>query len=165
MKVAIAAILLAVAAPALADAIIDPASIDQAVATFTGSPIGAPGGAIAPADRRLRLAACADVAMSWRTPRHDMLLLECRSGAGWKLFVPIAANGVRSAGSSGEVQGVDRGDVVTIQVKGQGYSVSQSGEAMEAGAVGSWIKIKLPGKADALSAQVVRPGLVDLPPS
>jgi flagella basal body P-ring formation protein FlgA len=34
------------------------AAIDQAVAQFTGHPIGVPGGAAQPIDRRLRLAAC-----------------------------------------------------------------------------------------------------------
>jgi hypothetical protein len=34
---------------------------------------------------------------------------------------------------------------------------------MEDGTIGSWIKIRLPGKGDMLSAQVVRPGLVVLP--
>ena len=38
---------------------LDPSDIDRAVTAFTGAPIGDVGGARAPADRRLRLAACA----------------------------------------------------------------------------------------------------------
>jgi flagella basal body P-ring formation protein FlgA len=155
----------AFAAPAVAgDAIIDHASIDQAIQSFTGSQIGAVGGARAPIDRRLRLAACSDVVINWRNPRQDTLVLTCREGPSWKLFVPVVTDGSGPAkpADSG-AQGIARGDVVTVQVKGDGYSVSQGGEAMEDGAVGSWIKIKLPGKGDVLSAQVVRPGLVVMP--
>jgi len=158
-------LLAACAAPALAaDGIIDHASIDQAIQSFTGSAIGMVGGARAPIDRRLRLAACGDVVINWRTARQDTLVLTCREGPSWKLFVPVVVDGsavARPADSGG--QGIARGDIVSVQVKGEGYSVSQSGEAAEDGAIGSWIKIKLPGKGDMLSAQVVRPGLVLLP--
>lgn len=159
-------LLAASAAPAFAaDGIIDHAALDQAIEGFTGSPIGAVGGARAPIDRRLRLAACGDVVINWRTPRQDTLVLTCREGPSWKLFVPVVVDGSATAKSDPGAQGIARGDVVTVQVKGDGYSVSQSGEAAEDGAVGSWIKIKLPGKGDMLSAQVVRPGLVMLPVS
>jgi flagella basal body P-ring formation protein FlgA len=155
-------LLVASTAPALAEGIIDHASIDRAIESFTGSPIGAVGGARAPIDRRLRLAACDDVVISWRTPRQDTLLLTCRQGPSWKLFVPVVIAGAGKSADAGG-QGIARGDIVSVQVKGEGYSVSQGGEAMEDGAIGSWIKIKLPGKGDTLSAQVVRPGLVVLP--
>jgi flagella basal body P-ring formation protein FlgA len=158
-------LIVAAAAPAsAADGIIDHASLDQAIAAFTGSQIGTVGGARAPIDRRLRLAACDDVVINWRTPRQDTLVLTCRQGPSWKLFVPVVVDGGTSARAADPgAQGIARGDVVTVQVKGDGYSVSQSGQATEDGAVGSWIKIKMPGKDDMLSAQVVRPGLVVLP--
>src|SRR6478609_6219167 len=58
-KLAVAALaLLGATAPALAAGFADPAAIDRAVAAFTGAPIGTPGGARTPVDRRLRLAAC-----------------------------------------------------------------------------------------------------------
>jgi flagella basal body P-ring formation protein FlgA len=151
------------AAPALAEGIIDHASMDRAIESFTGSPIGVVGGARAAIDRRLRLAACGDVVINWRTPRQDTLVLTCREGPSWKLFVPVVVEGDPPKSAAAGGQGITRGDIVTVQVKGDGYSVSQGGEAMEDGAVGSWIKIKLPGKGDSLSAQVARPGLVVLP--
>jgi flagella basal body P-ring formation protein FlgA len=160
-------LLAAAAAPAFAaDGIIDHASIDQAIESFTGSPVGAVGGARAPIDRRLRLAACGDVVINWRNPHQDTLVLTCRMGPSWKLFVPVVVDGRATArlADAGD-QGISRGDIVTVQVKGEGYSVSQGGEAMEDGAVGNWIKVKLPGKGEMLSAQVVRPGLVVLPVS
>ena len=47
---------LLLAAPALAQsALADLSAIDAAVARFAGAPLGAPGGAAAPVDRRLRL--------------------------------------------------------------------------------------------------------------
>jgi flagella basal body P-ring formation protein FlgA len=165
LPILISLIAASAASASAADGTIDHGSLDQAIESFTGSPIGAVGGARAPIDRRLRLAACSDVVINWRTPRQDTLVLTCRQGPSWKLFVPVVVDGGATAKADPGAQGIARGDAVTVQVKGEGYSVSQGGEAMEDGAVGSWIKIKLPGKGDMLSAEVVRPGLVMLPVS
>ena len=61
---------------------------------------------------------------------------------------------------------VSRGDAVTIAVTGQGFTVSQGGEALESGAEGAWIKVRGAGQgAQVLRGRVLRPGLVgiDLP--
>jgi len=158
----IAAALLALAAgtPA-AGAFADPAEIDRAVADFTGAPAATSGGARVPVDRRLRLAACAQpLAVSWHTPAQTNVVVQCPDGAGWRLFVSI-----RSAGTATSAAPVIlRGDPVTISVPGAGFSVSQPGEALEAGSAGAWIKVRGPGvKAQPVRARVVRPGLVELP--
>jgi len=163
----------AIAAPALAASpVIDHGALDRAVQSFTGNPLGTPGGAAAPIDRRLRLASCAtDLRMSWRSVRRDTVVLECPVGTGWKLFVPVVpVNAVMGAtpanpgiAAASAPFAIAKGDVVTIEVKGTGFTISQGGQAMEAGPVGSWIKIKAGSKGEVLTGQIVRPGLVILP--
>ena len=80
--------------------------------------------------------------------------------------MPVAGGG---AGAQASLPVVNRGDAVTIAVRGDGFTVSQPGEAMEAGAVGAWIKVRKvsveprPGATEAMRGQVVRPGLVLIP--
>lgn len=139
----------------------DPADIDRAVAEFTGAPVGAAGGARATIDRRLRLAACSQpLALSWHTQARSNVVVQCPDPAGWRLFVPVASSG--GAGAAAPV--IQRGDPVTLAIAGAGFSVSQPGEALEAGSVGAWIRVRGVGaKSQAVRARVVRPGLVELP--
>lgn len=148
--------------------IVDHNALDLAIQRFTGFAQGAPGGAAAPIDRRLRLMPCgSDVRLSWRSLRRDTVVLECGVGAGWKVFVPVVpTNAVMGGGAVVAEAGalaIARGDVVTIEVKGTGFSISQGGQAMEAGAVGSWIRIKTAGKGEVLTCQIMRRGLVSMP--
>lgn len=151
------------AAPVLAAGIAgstDPVLIDNAVAAFTGQPIGVPGGAALPVDRRLRLSPCrAPLALSWRGDRRDSVLVQCPDAGGWRLFVAVAgpAAGAQAANA------VTRGEPVTITVTGDGFSVSQTGEAMDSGPAGGWIRVRTSARANPLQARIVRPGLVDVP--
>ena len=158
-KLAVAA-LLASATPALAAGFADPVTIDRAVAEFTGAAIGAPGGARSPVDRRLRLAACGSaLALEWYGRARDTVLVRCPQQGGWRLFVPLTAGA--SAQRGPDVVG--RGEMVTITVRGSGFTLSRQGEALEAGAIGEWIRVKPADKrSDALRAQVVRPGVVGM---
>lgn len=160
-KFAVAAIaLFGTAAPTLAAGFADPAAIDRAVVEFTGAQIGAPGGARTPVDRRLRLAACsAGLALEWYGRGRDTVLVRCPEQGGWRLFVPLASGGTEQAGPDV----VARGEMVTITVRGSGFSLSRQGEALEAGAVGEWIRVRPADKrAEPLRAQVVRPGVVGM---
>jgi flagella basal body P-ring formation protein FlgA len=162
----LAALSLALALPqtlmpcaAHAQGIEDPATIDREVAAFAGQPIGAPGGAARPVDRRLRLTACAaPLALSWRGDAHASILVECPDPGGWHIFV--AMSGLARPVPAGPV--IERGQSVTVAITGDGFSVSQSAEALEPGAVGAWIKVRTQAKSDPLQAQVVRPGLVEV---
>ncbi|HEX7752824.1 MAG TPA: flagella basal body P-ring formation protein FlgA [Novosphingobium sp.] len=142
----------------------DPAAIDREVAAFTGVPQGQPGGAALPVDRRLRLAACGSpLSIGWHAQRRETVLVQCPDAGGWRVFVPVmAAQGVAAAAPA-----VLRGEAVTISVAGDGFTVSQPGEAMEAGAVGSWIRVRLAqagiARGEPMRAQIVRPGLVSVP--
>jgi flagella basal body P-ring formation protein FlgA len=136
------------------------AMIDNAVAAFTGQPIGVPGGAAQPIDRRLRLAACsAPFALAWHGTVQTSVLVSCPDAGGWRVFVPI----VQARREEPAAIAVARGEGVTITVAGEGFSVSQPGEAMDAGAVGAWIRVRTTAKADPVRARIVRPGLVELP--
>lgn len=142
----------------------DLASLDDAVARFAGAPIGAEGGAMLPLDRRLRLQPChSPAALSWRGERRETIVVECPDAGGWRLFVPVRA-AASAARSPTAPPVVNRGDAVTIAVAGEGFSVSQPGEAMEPGPVGSWIRVRSLGtRAQPMRAQVIRPGLVSVP--
>ncbi|MFM5931606.1 MAG: flagella basal body P-ring formation protein FlgA [Novosphingobium sp.] len=149
---------LALPATAQAQSVTDLAALDRAVETFTGAPIGAPGGAAQPVDRRLHLARCAaPPALSWYGSRRDTVLVRCPDAGSWRIFVPL------SAGSTPEqsAPAVLRGEAVTIAVAGEGFSVAQAGEALEPGAVGAWIRVRsAQASAQPIRAKVVRPGLV-----
>ena len=145
--------------PALAQAVTEPSAIDRAVADFTGAPLGAPGEAALPVDRRLRLAACtSSLALGWYGSRQDAVLVQCPT-AGWRLYVPLKPDPAAPA----TAPAVMRGDAVTISLGGEGFAVSQPGEAMEAGPVGGWIKVRtLAAGSTPLRAKVIRPGLVGI---
>ena len=149
--------------PALAQATADLDAVDRAVAQFTGAPLGQPGGAAMPVDRRLRLAPCrVPLALAWQGMRRESVAVQCPMPGGWKLYVPLAGAGSAALQSDA----ITRGDAVTVTVMGQGFAVSQSGEALESGPVGAWIKVRTGGSgAPVLRARVLRPGAVgiDLP--
>lgn len=159
----LAAIALAPAAAAQNAAFHDLVAIDAAVAVFTGAGIGVPGGANLPVDRRMRLAPCrSPLALSWYGARQDNVLVQCPDAGGWRLFV--AVSGITRQGVAAPTPpAVARGEAVTIAVSGEGFSVSQSGEAMEAGPVGAWIRVRTSARATPIRAQILRPGLVVVP--
>ncbi len=159
-KLVVAVALCAAAQPVSAAGFADPAAIDREVARFTGAEIGSPGGARTPVDRRLRLAQCpAELALEWYGTARDTVLVRCPEPGGWRLFVPLAA--VRGQQAAPDV--VSRGDAVMISVRGGGFTLSRQGEALEAGAVGEWIRVRPADKrGDPLRAQVLRPGVVGM---
>lgn len=151
----------ATAAPAPAFA--DLEAIDAAITAFTGAPAGEVGGALRPVDRRLRLAQCRQtLAIDWHgpagAPRRDTLVVRCPDASGWRIFVPVRAE----AGSAPAAPAVLRGEALTISVTGPGFAVSQPGEALDAGPVGAWIRVRVAGKSEPLRAKVMRPGLVSV---
>lgn len=132
----------AAAAPALGHADLD--ALDREVASFTGAAIGAPGGAARPLDRRMRLQACrSGVMLAWYTARRDTVALRCSDPGGWNLFVPVLVTPPAGQGTSSPAALViNRGDPVSLSVTGRGFSVTRPAEALEAGAVGAWIRVR-----------------------
>lgn len=166
-KIAVAAAALMASTPLVAAGFADPASIDQAVAQFTGASIGTPGGARSPIDRRLRLAQCsAPFDLEWYGRTRDTVLVRCPEADGWRVFVPLtsgAAAGQTAAASNNAAAAVVRGEVVSIAVRGSGFTLTRQGEAMEGGAVGDWIRVRpVDRRSEPLRAQVLRPGLVGM---
>lgn len=143
---------------------IDPAEIDRAVEQFTGSAIGEVGGARLPADRRLKLAACASpLGVKWHGRAQTIVRVDCpqtqTAPDGWRIF--MATSSVKPAAEIAKV--VARGDPITVLVKGRGFSVQQSAQAMEAGAIGDWIAVRTQDRADAIRVRIERPGLAVIP--
>lgn len=157
---------LAILAAAAAGGYADLNAIDREVAGFTGMEIGQSGGATTPVDRRLRLRPCASpLALSWRSGTHDSVVVQCQDPGSWRLFVPVRKAVQGAAGPSAEPL-ISRGDAISIAVSGEGFTVAQPGEAMEGGAAGAWIRVRpinAKPNAEPMRAQVVRPGLVNLP--
>lgn len=142
-------------------------AIDRQVAAFTGTVAGEEGGAIAPVDRRLRLQPCrGGLGLSWRTAARDSVVVQCGDAGGWRLFVPVRRAPMPMA-EAPEPPAVRRSDAVAIAVEGEGFAVSQPGEALEGGAIGAWIRVRPltlgKGRPEEMRAQIVRPGLVFLP--
>jgi flagella basal body P-ring formation protein FlgA len=136
----------------------DLSEIDREVARFTGASIGMPGGARTPVDRRMRLARCAaPVQLSPYGIRQDTVLVQCPGG--WRIFVPLTRG--QDAGARADL--ISRGDQVSIILEGRGFSITQAGEAMEAGGEGDWIRVKPPGTGDPIRAKVTSPGRVTIP--
>lgn len=164
---ALAAILLPASLMAQQGAFADPAAIDAEVAAFTGAGIGTPGGARHPVDRRLRLAECPQpLALAWHGRGADMVRVECPSGAGWRVFVPVNRGSVTAPAAAVQAEPqvvVERGQVMTVIVEGRGFAVSQQGEALEDGAIGQWIRIRPEGNREVIRAQVRNPQRAVIP--
>jgi flagellar basal body P-ring formation protein FlgA len=141
-------------------------AIDRQVASFTGASAGEQGGATTPVDRRLRLQPCrSGLSLSWRTQAQDSVVVQCGDPSGWRLFVPVRSASMGQGGPAA----VTRGDSVSIAVSGEGFTVSQPGEAMDSGPIGGWIRVRtvpVPGRtgtAAVMRARIERPGLVSVP--
>lgn len=149
-------------AEAFAQTFTDPAQIDRAVVEFTGVSIGEVGGARVPADRRLRLAYCnSPLDLSWHGRGRSTVQVACPGPQGWRIF--IATRAIPQAEARAPL--VARGDPITVVVRGRGFTVQQSGEAMEAGGEGDWIAIRTARQADPIRARIERPGLAVIPAS
>lgn len=134
-------------------------AVDRQVAAFLGQSADSAGATFVPVDRRLRLATCAaPLNLSWYGTRQDSVLVRCPDASGWRVFVRVQG-AIGAAPAAAAIPAVSRGEPVTVTVRGTGFSVSQSGEAMENGAVGQWIRIRM-SKTNEMRAQVLQPGTV-----
>ncbi len=138
----------------------DPASIDRAVADYTGTPMGTVGGARSPVDRRLRLTACRSaLVLAPYGRRQDSLQVTCPDAGGWRIFIPL----IKTAANVSTQVLISKGDQVSIAIEGRGFSVVQTGRALESGVMGDWIRVAPPGKGETIRARIERPGRVVIP--
>lgn len=140
-------------------ATVDLDAVEREVAAFIGVPAQEAGSAFSPIDRRLRLAACPrELDLQWYGSRRDTVQVRCPLPGSWKLYVRAYGSGPAQAKAQTLVK---RGDEVTVTLAGSGFSVSRSAEALENGAEGEWIRIRVE-KGSELRAKVLRPGAVAL---
>jgi len=139
--------------PVLAQAVEDLDRLDSRIEAMTGAAPGQPGGAIAPVDRRLKLVACPQPAnIEWSG--SDALAIRCPA-IGWRLRVGIAAAG----GPQGKAElSVHRGDTVEVSVEGDAFDVTTTAIALDDGAKGASIRLKLGAAGTQSSAIVTGPG-------
>ena len=146
----------------------DTASLDRAVAAFTGQAIGAEGGARAPIDARLRLKACPTVALSWRTEAHDAVVVAC-AGPDWRIFVPVrgatpaTAGAPRLAAPARTEHVIRRGDPVVIEAGANGFAISREGVAMTDAAPGGRFIVRVEGAKSPVQAVALAGGRATLP--
>ena len=170
MKTLFPASMLALAAPALAAGFVDHAALDRAAEQFAGAAIGAEGGPAAPVDRRLRLAHCpSDPALSWRSDRHDAIVIRCTE-TGWRIFVPVraaaaapaAAQAIRTIAARPEPV-IRRGDTVNLSAESATFTVSSYGVAMGNAAPGDRLSVRIEGVKAPVQAIAIEAGRASLP--
>lgn len=138
-----------------AQAVEDLDRLDVRIEALTGAAPGQPGGAIAPVDRRLKLAACPQPAsIEWAG--SDALAVRC-AAIGWRLRVGVAAAGGRQAKAE---LSVHRGDTVEVSVAGDAFDVTTTALALDDGAVGASVRLKMGATGTQSSAIVTGPGTV-----
>lgn len=156
----------------------DTGALDRAVAAFTGHAVGEQGGARAPVDPRLRLKSCPTVALSWRTPQQDAVVVAC-TGPDWRLFVPVnrpaaaptaaAAIAVATPAAAPVPRAVRtepvirRGDPVLIEAGNAGFSITREGVAQADAAPGARVAIRVEGATVPVQAVAVASGRATLP--
>lgn len=162
--VLLAAAPLAAQAPAYAD----PAEINRAVAGFLAADPEAAGASALSLDPRLRLAPCrAALRLSWYGARQGSVRVECpdtpnQQGGGWRVFVRVSGVPAGEAAAAAAAPLVLRGEAVSIAVAGPGFTVARSGEALEPGSLGQWIRVRTAPATAPLRARVSGPGTVEL---
>jgi flagella basal body P-ring formation protein FlgA len=108
-----------------------------------------------PIDRRIKLAACPE------EPEISGVIasavsVRCRP-LGWRIRVGIV--GAPGAEVAAEPL-VHRGDSIELVAQGRGYSATTSAVALDEGAAGHTIRVKIPTSSRPVSAVVTRAGVV-----
>lgn len=158
-----ACLLLLTASPILAaqPPIADPAALDRVVEQFTGVPVGQPGGAREPVDRRLRLRPCpAPPQAQWHGAPGRTVMLTCPEGGGWRIYVNLLPTGATARAPAQPA--VKRGENLTVVVRGQGFAIRRPAEALEGGALGEWIAVRTGPGTDPIRARLVQPGVAEV---
>jgi flagellar basal body P-ring formation protein FlgA len=150
-------------------------TLDLIVAQFTGRPVGALGGARAPVDARLKLAACAAPQLAWRSDAHDAVVVRCMAPE-WRIFVvvnappaprpapaPAAAPTPRPAPPPKVEPVIRRGDPLTLEAGAAGFSITRDGIAMGDAAPGARLMVRVDDKRPPIQAIAIEAGRARLP--
>lgn len=165
-------LLSAMAASASPGAFQSTETLDRLVEQFAGAPIGMEGGARAPVDKRLKLAACDAPQLSWRSAAEDVVVIRCQGPQQWRVFVPVnvlpkpATPAVAAMPAPAVVKPatvIKRGDPVLIEAGAAGFSISREGLAMADAAAGARVLVKVDDKRPPVAAIALEPGRARLP--
>lgn len=168
----IAILLTAAAASASPAAFQSTDMLDRLVEQFAGAPIGMEGGARAPVDKRLKLAACDAPQLSWRSAAEDAVVIRCQGPQQWRVFVPVnalpkpvapAVTAMPVPAVAKPVTVIKRGDPVLIEAGAPGFSITREGLAVADAAVGARVMIKVDDKRPPVAAIALEPGRARLP--
>lgn len=168
----IAILLSAMAASVSPGAFQSTETLDRLVEQFAGAPIGMEGGARAPVDKRLKLAACDAPQLSWRSAAEDAVVIRCQGPQQWRVFVPVsvlpkpATPAVTAMPAPAVVKPatvIKRGDPVLIEAGAAGFSISREGLAMADAAAGGRVLVKVDDKRPPVAAIALEPGRARLP--
>lgn len=149
--------------------------LDSIVAMSVGANIGEPGGAVAPVDRRLKLAACPQVPQM-SGMMFGAAMVECKA-LGWRIRVPLNPGGQQQPmatmqpmsygyGRPAPMQKqivVKKGDPVQLVAGGTAFRVTRMMIADEDGAAGDMIRVREDKKSDPVLARVQEMGIVRAP--
>lgn len=137
--------------------------LDGLVATTVGANVGEQGGAMAPIDRRLRLAACPTIP-SIDGPVFGAAIVRC-DAIGWRIRVPLigAAKGVGVVARPQKTVLVRKGDPVQLVAGNASFSVSRVMIADEDGAAGDMIRVREDRKSAPIAGLVQENGVVRVP--
>lgn len=152
----------------------DTTAIDVAVAAFTGHAIGEEGGARTAVDARLKLAQCPLPQLDWRGTYQDAVVVTCDAPR-WRIYVPIklppqAARPQVAAATPAAVMPaakpeivIKRGDPITIEAGGAGFSITRDGTAMGDAPAGGRLLVKIDPAKPPIQAVALAAGRATLP--
>ena len=126
-------------------------ALDARIASAVGN-----SGIPVPIDRRIRLAQCPQEP-ELSALSGGALAVRCRA-LGWRVRVVVSSHSLSSE-SPAEIL-IRRGDLVELVVRGAGFSASAPGTALDEGAAGKTVRVKIPTSAMPVSAIVIRAGMV-----
>jgi flagella basal body P-ring formation protein FlgA len=155
------------AAPLSAQGFENPEMLDSRIAAALGAGIGEPGGAAAPVDRRLRLAACPQPA-EIAEPALGAVTVRCQP-LGWRIRVPLVASQAATAAAPAAPAAahaaptIRRGDQIQLVAISAGFTVSTLAVADQDGAPGDRIRVRTEHRSAPVIGLVLDDGRVALP--
>jgi flagellar basal body P-ring formation protein FlgA len=138
----------------------DIAALDDQVASFITRSAQGKGSSIVPIDRRLKLARCPQTPVI-DPPALGAVAVRCLA-LGWRIRVGLVEQTQTFSAVSDNAIAVRRGDAVELIIGGDGFDVSASGVALDDGAVGKSIRVKMPTGKNPLTAMVRGAGAVEI---
>jgi flagellar basal body P-ring formation protein FlgA len=150
------------AAPAAAQGFEDLDALQGRIVAALGAGIGEPGGPSSPLDRRMKLAACPELAVL-EAPVMGAATIRCEP-LGWRIRVPLVRSAFAQPGVAAKAApAIRKGDQVEVRAGGSDFQISMTAIAEEDGSPGDRIRVRSDRNQPVIIAQVDGPGMVFLP--